>query len=175
MKELWKDIEKFEGFHQISNLGRIKSFYKYDYKQRKHIWNEHIKVDMTKKDHQNKYIVVILRKPGFIRNVQIQVLVAEAFIPNPDNKPIAHHRNHRKCDNYAENLMWVTRSENRKYATLFYKENPELKPSNILKGKEKLNKTYFSNVDKNNKRIPVLDFECFFFNPALNDKYHCQD
>ena len=43
---------------------------------------------------------------------RINRLVANAFIDNPDNKPIAHHKNHKKTENTKENLAWATHSEN---------------------------------------------------------------
>lgn len=43
---------------------------------------------------------------------RINRLVAQAFLDNPDNKPIAHHKNHIKTENTRENLSWATHSEN---------------------------------------------------------------
>ena len=43
---------------------------------------------------------------------RINRLVAKAFIDNPDNKPIVHHKNHKKIENTRENLAWATHSEN---------------------------------------------------------------
>ncbi len=46
----------------------------------------------------------------------VHQLVAEAFIPNPENKPCIDHINGRKLDNRANNLRWVTYKENNNYA-----------------------------------------------------------
>lgn len=61
----------------------------------------------------------------------IHRLVAEAFIPNPENKPFVHHKNHNRYDNRVENLEWVTNSENQLYS---YKEG-NAKPTYGFKGK----------------------------------------
>ena len=74
-KEIWKDIEGFEGLYQVSSFGRVKSLY-------------------GKKEHILKpgkrgagYLFVVLCKDGKKKNILIHRLVASAFIPNPDKLP----------------------------------------------------------------------------------------
>ena len=54
------------------------------------------------------------------------MFVAKAFIPNPNNLPEVNHKDGNKMNNSAENLEWVTRSENQKYAA-----NLNLQPKNL--------------------------------------------
>lgn len=60
------------------------------------------------------YMRVTLYKKRKLHQKKINQLMAQAFIPNPENKPIAHHINHVTNDNRIENLMWFTIQENTK-------------------------------------------------------------
>lgn len=63
-----------------------------------------------------RYLKVDLYKNGKSTTRHVNRLVAEAYIPNPDNKPDVNHRNGNKFDNRVENLEWVTKSENMLHA-----------------------------------------------------------
>ena len=114
--ELWKDISGFEGVYQISNFGQLKSF--------KDIPEGRI---LSNKNKNGGYFSVVLCcKDGKKRYCRLHVLVAEAFVPNPDNKPEVNHIDHNKQNTPADNLEWTTIKEN---GSDSISHNP-----NILKG-----------------------------------------
>lgn len=110
MQEIWKDIEGYEGFYQVSNFGTIKSLSRYiKFGNKTRYSNERILKFHKDKDGYKK---VILQKSGKAQNYLIHRLVAQAFIPNPDNKPQINHKDGDKQNNKVDNLEWCTPSEN---------------------------------------------------------------
>jgi len=111
MKENWKDIKDFEGYYQVSNLGRVKSL------RRKRITGGYLKERILKFNLQTVgYYTVTLYKNGVISQRRVHRLVTEAFILNVFNKPCVNHKSGIKIDNEVENLEWCTYSENEKHA-----------------------------------------------------------
>lgn len=82
--EIWKDIREFEGLYQISNLGRIKSFY-----GKKERYLKPIK-------DKDGYLQIKIYKNTKQYTAKIHRLVAKAFIPNPDNLPEVNHKDENK-------------------------------------------------------------------------------
>lgn len=102
MNEIWKDIKGYEGLYQVSNLGNVKS-----------LCNNKTRKEKILKPKQRKgYLYVGLCKNGKVKQYLVHRLVAEHFIPNPNNLPQIDHINTNKTDNRVENLRWVTQKEN---------------------------------------------------------------
>lgn len=109
--EIWKDIKNYEGIYQISNLGNVRRI--------KFINNivEKGKILILKTNNFNKYSQITLCKNGKVKMFYIHRLVAEAFIPNPENKPQVNHIDENKKNNRADNLEWCTIKYNNLYGT----------------------------------------------------------
>ena len=97
--EIWRDVRGYEGLYQVSNFGRVRSFH-----------NSGMRILSPSK--VKGYLCINLFKDNKAKNFKVHRLVAQAFLPNPDNLPQVDHINTDKTDNRVENLQWVTGSEN---------------------------------------------------------------
>jgi hypothetical protein len=101
MTEIWKDIG---GVYQVSNLGRVKSV-------GTRISSRVMRLQTRKRDG---YVCVGLVLDGHRKTAKVHRLVAEAFLPNPDNLPNVDHINGDKANNRVENLRWASHSLNQR-------------------------------------------------------------
>lgn len=117
MNEIWKDISGYEGLYQISNRGRVKSLGRVVSRGQK---GERFEKEIILKqvDNTHGYLAVSLSKDGKAKTVRVQRLVAEAFIPNPNELPFVNHIDEVKHNNEVENLEWVTPKENSNHGTM---------------------------------------------------------
>lgn len=112
--EEWKDIEGYEGYYQVSNLGRVKSL------ERK-VSNGHALIDkpetiLLPNTLAKGYFQVTLYNGKTRKCFQVHRLVASAFIKNECNYPQVNHINGNKQDNMVENLEWCDNSMNQIHA-----------------------------------------------------------
>lgn len=107
-KEIWRDIEGFEGRYQISSLGRVKSLARHNVPEEKII-----AFQLSHKGYERIRIGI---GRNFKRSMQVHRLVAIAFIPNPDNLPQVNHKDGNKRNNRVDNLEWCTNIENQRHA-----------------------------------------------------------
>lgn len=113
MREEWRDISGYEGYYQVSNMGRVRS-----------ITRTFLRSDGSTATYKGRILVplgspyhyVTLSKNNMHSKVRIHRLVAKAFVPNPDNLDCVDHINNIKTDNRAKNLRWCTHAQNIKYA-----------------------------------------------------------
>lgn len=108
-KEIWKKID-WSPDYEISNYGRIKS-YKHD--------KINGKLRKLRPDPKRGYVTIRLPNiyTGQYKRTGIHRLVAESFIPNPDNKEQVNHIDENKANNYFKNLEWTTSKENCNHGT----------------------------------------------------------
>lgn len=105
-KEIWKDIEGYEGLYQISNYGNIVSLNYNHTKKRKELICE----------INNGYCKIGLCKNNKTKRYMVHRLVAKAFIDNPYNKNQVNHIDGNKQNNRVDNLEWVTPKENTEHS-----------------------------------------------------------
>lgn len=110
--EAWKDIAGYEGLYQVSNKGRVRGL------DRVNSAGANIKGrSLSLNQKPDGYIQVNLFKDGKRKTYTVHRLVAEAFIPNPNNKPCVGHLDESRDNNQADNLYWCTHYENNNYGS----------------------------------------------------------
>ena len=104
--EQWKDLPDTDSYYQISTHGRIRSW-------KNGSWGRRNNPKIMKLGYCRRgYIRYKFNINGNKTNYSVHRLVAEAFIPNTDNKPQVNHIDGNKENNHVSNLEWVTNQEN---------------------------------------------------------------
>lgn len=105
VEEIWKDIDGWNGLYQISNTGKVRRVFK----------NKTRELKGTMKT--GGYKGVFLKTPEKFKGELVHRLVAEAFIPNPENLPCINHKDEDKWNNKIDNLEWCSYKYNNNYGT----------------------------------------------------------
>lgn len=98
-----KDIKNYEGLYAITSCGKIYSYKRKVFLKPEKVWDG--------------YLRVFLYKDGIGKHYKVHRLVAETYIPNPENKPCVNHIDECKTNNALQNLEWVTHKENNNFGT----------------------------------------------------------
>ena len=109
-QEEWKPIPGYEGLYEVSNYGRVRSFK----------WSSNGKIlspGNTGKDRSGYCFVNLCKDGKAKKHCTVHRLVAEAFIPNPNNFPQVNHMDECKENNYFGNLEWCSPAYNNSYGT----------------------------------------------------------
>jgi len=109
MKEIWKDIQGYEGLYQVSNMGEVRSV---DRVIKIKNYNRKLKGKLLLNGYSVGYKSVNLSMKNIHKTYKVHILVAKAFISNPLKKRTVNHKDLDKLNNNVENLEWNTDKEN---------------------------------------------------------------
>lgn len=113
--EEWKSIKGYEGYYEVSNLGRIRrlpTIIKYRNCGLRKYPGKVLLQELT----SDGYLRVVLSKNNLKQRFMGHRLVAQSYIPNPCNYLYVNHINGNKSDNRVENLEWCTQEENEQHS-----------------------------------------------------------
>jgi hypothetical protein len=100
--EDWRPITDFPDY-EVSNQGNVRSKYSGNWKVLTQYKDNHI---------GGNYCLVMIYNKTKRKTIRVHRLVAQAFVPNPENKPEIDHIDRNRQNNNVENLRWATKSEN---------------------------------------------------------------
>ena len=127
--EIWKDVVGYEGIYKVSDRGNVFSAVRRDSNGRK--CGGRI---MKPIQSIGGYLRISLYKNGVEKRKLVHRLVAEAFIPNPENHPAINHRDEVKTNNELSNLEWCDARYNNNYGTRTERVSKKVRAVNVETG-----------------------------------------
>ena len=118
IEEIWRDIDGHPNAYQVSSHGRIRSLDRYvDRLNHGHPSKQFCRGRLLKQNiDEDGYARINIRANQIDRRYGVHRLVAQAFIPNPDNLPCVNHIDGNKLNNSVNNLEWCTVEYNNQHA-----------------------------------------------------------
>lgn len=136
-EEIWKPIPEYEGIYEVSNFGNVRSVDRYlDCKIKnvnKHLWKGRIISQQKRKDGR---LTVALYSHSKRKRMLVHRVVADAFIPNPNNYPCINHKDENPANNKVENLEWCTYKYNNNYGTFAERRRKTMEEKGYWCGKK---------------------------------------
>ena len=117
--EEWRAVPGYEGLYEVSSYGRVKSIDRY---VKSKSYRLHKGKVLSPGKDRNGYLFVVLSYNGKHKGITVHRLVAESFIPNPDNLPQVNHKDEDKTNNNVDNLEWCDAKYNSNYGTARIRE-----------------------------------------------------
>lgn len=115
-QEQWLDVKGYKGLYKVSSFGQVKMTGRY--KRHRNDSYEYISPKILNTFIVCGYLKCKLRsKDGIAKMVSVHRIVAETFIPNPNNLPQVNHKDENKQNNHVDNLEWCTAKYNANYGT----------------------------------------------------------
>ena len=147
MIEEWRSVIGYEGLYEVSNTGQVRSLDRYV----KTCYGSY-------RLHKGKVLSPSIRPDGYLvvslqyRMFRVHRLVAEAFLPNPDNLPQVNHKDEVKSNNCVDNLEWCDSKYNNNYGTARIRAKETAIKNGYCTGlsKEEYRKKYYQ---ENNDKI----------------------
>lgn len=129
-KEVWIDIDGYDGVYQVSNIGRVRSK-DHTYYRRNYGYQTIKGRILCQIKKPNGYRAVSLNKDGKRKNYYVHRLVATYFVknPNPEDKTCVNHIDRNRSNNHYKNLEWCTFSENIQYSLPYRKKRQNCRHS----------------------------------------------
>ena len=157
MEEIWKPVKDFEGYYEVSNLGRVRSVDRVVLDKVRNCERLLKGRIIIQSDNGHGYKRVVFCKEHKLINKYVHRMVAETFIPNPDNLPQVNHKDEDKSNNAVSNLEWCSEVYNTNYGTGIQRKSmsirlnklyPELK---VVKEKVKKERKLLTEEEKKEK------------------------
>ena len=147
-EEIWRPVVGYEGLYEVSSYGRVRSLDRY---VKGKSYRLHKGKVLSPGKNSRGYLSIVLSYNGKHKIITVHRLVAQAFLPNPDNFLEINHKDEDKTNNNVTNLEWCDHKYNVNYGT----RNIRAKETAIKNGywtglsrKESMKKYYQENKDK---------------------------